>query len=819
VYYSNGTTVLGTIGTVDRQDLTINQIPKGLQDAVISAEDRGFWTEGGISPTGILRAAYEDVSGGSGASPQGGSTITQEFVRNYYANVGTQQTISRKVKEIFIAQKLASSKSKDWILQNYMNVIYLGDGAYGVEAASETYFGEPVSKLTIAQDAVIAAIIQAPSTYYLEQYRPNLTARWHYVLNGMVTIGDLSQAQADSMKFPKLLTDNHSYTPPGLSTGCSTTSTQPWASYLMTQVCGELTSPVKDGGEGVSQTKIDNGGMKVITTISLPMEEEMYKAVSENVDKMPQVEGEYGFPEVGLPLWALIGAELQDPKTGAIIAEYPGRGQNMSASNCKQADCDNNTATVTREQVGSSFKPYVLSTAVSQNMDVQDSILNSSTYICVEPDSEPMQYSEAISAAVYNDNPIPGDQSYGCKDPDASKIENDGGEAIGKAVGPKGDNLSETSVQNALAQSSNTAFTDLAHRTTTSSIIKMAANYGVNINNYPAGSNLQANLGKVPAVALGESSLTVNEQTQMLATIDDNGVFHSGHVVKSWQLPDQAVQTPSAETLNTHTVLNQAQDSQVQYAMEDTTVNGTAVNAATGLGGRQIVAKTGTTSNYLSGFFIGSIPQYTLVVGMFVNQQDSSVSSADNLSVLGGGGFGGFWPANIWNTFAQAEFANLQADSFQSPDFTGNLWNMIGPLPKAKPTKKPTPKCSVMIHGKSFPVPGKGCPTVTPTPTPSNSFPGGFPSQTATPTPTISITGLPTGTASASPSSTSTQQGGGGGGGGGQGGGNTANTANTASGVKAGMAVGGLLAVLLPGSLLWTTSSRRRRRRGASDSR
>ena len=96
-----------------------------------------------------------------------------------------------------------------------MNVIYLGDGAYGVEAASETYFGEPVSKLTIAQDAVIAAIIQAPSTYYLPQYRTNLTTRWHYVLNGMVKIGDLSQAQADSMTFPKLLTDNPSYTPPG----------------------------------------------------------------------------------------------------------------------------------------------------------------------------------------------------------------------------------------------------------------------------------------------------------------------------------------------------------------------------------------------------------------------------------------------------------------------------------------------------------------------------------------------------------------------------------------------------------------------------
>ena len=384
VYYSDGHTVLGSIGTVDREDLAINQIPKGLQDAVVSAEDRGFWTEGGISPTGILRAAYEDVTGASGASPQGGSTITQEFVRNYYANVGTQQTISRKVKEIFIAQKLASTKSKPWILQNYMNVIYLGDGSYGVEAAAETYFGEPVSKLTVAQDAVIAAIIQAPSTYYLPQYRTNLEARWHYVLNGMVTIGDLSQAQADSMTFPKLLTDSPSYSPPGLTSGCSTTSTEPWAAYLMTQVCGELTGPKSQGYEGLSQTELDNGGLKVITTINLPMEEEMYKAVNENI---AQIAGRGASGETvryGLPSWALIGAELQDPKqrpdhrrvSGSRREPGPRRGH--VGLEMQAYDCNINTLT-SREQVGSSFKPYVLSTAVSEGMDVQNSILNSSS--------------------------------------------------------------------------------------------------------------------------------------------------------------------------------------------------------------------------------------------------------------------------------------------------------------------------------------------------------------------------------------------------------------------------------------------------------
>ena len=133
----------------------------------------------------------------------------------------------------------------------------------------------------------------------------------------------------------------------------------------------------------MSQTELDNGGMKVITTISLPMEEEMYKAVNENVEQMPQTEVNWDQPTSGCPSWALIGAELQDPKTGAILAEYPGRGQNMSAAKCKLYDCNDNTATGTREQVGSSFKPYVLSTAVSQGMDVQNSILNSSQFLCV----------------------------------------------------------------------------------------------------------------------------------------------------------------------------------------------------------------------------------------------------------------------------------------------------------------------------------------------------------------------------------------------------------------------------------------------------
>jgi membrane peptidoglycan carboxypeptidase len=797
VYYSNGTTVLGTITNEDRQNLTLNQIPKTMQDAAIAAEDRGFWTEAGISPTGILRAAYDDLMS-SGGNLSGGSTITQEFVRNYYQGLSDQQTVSRKIKEVFIAQKLSSSKSKDWILQNYLNLIYLGDGAYGVEAASETYFGKPVSKLTVPQDAVIAAVIQQPSTYYLPQYRTGLTARWHYVLNGMVSIGDLTQAQANSLAFPKLLTDSPSYTPPGLSQGCSTSSTKPWAAYLMQQVCGELQS----APDNLTIGELEDDGMKIVTTVSEPMEAEMYNAVNENMSQIGDTEGA---TVPSLPDWALIGAELQNPSNGQILAEYPGRGEDMSVTKCKLYDCDDNTIT-SREQVGSSFKPYVLSTAVQEGMDVSDSILNTSPYLCVLPASEQMAYSQAITAAAYLDEP---ETSLGCADPGSVKIENDGGETIGVAVGPKGDNLWKSGVQNALAQSSNTAFTDLAHRAGLTNVINMAANYGVDIK----ASGLDQDYTEVPAVALGESSITVNEQAQMLATIADDGIFHQAHVVKYWQLPGGPEQTPDVPS---HVVLTAAEDSQVQYAMEATTVTGTAIDAAAGLGGRQIIAKTGTTSGEHSGFFIGAIPQYAMVVGMFANEQNTADAN-DSLAALGGGGFGGYWPAKIWNTFMQAEFGNLQADSFQNPDFTGNLWNLLGPIPKAKPKKKTPPKkCNPhKVGGRPFPATGPGCVSTTPTPTPTPSLtptgaptgtPTGFPTGSGTPTPTTSVsaTGTPTATPTPTPSASSTRTGL-------PFGGNSATT--TQGGDKASLAVGGVLVTVLPGSLLWTTATRRRRKR------
>jgi membrane peptidoglycan carboxypeptidase len=833
VYYSDGKTVLGTIGATNRQDLTFAQIPTMLQNSVVAAEDKGFWTEGGISPTGILRAAIHDMTS---SGKNGGSTITQEFVRGYYDGVGTQQTASRKIKEIFIAQKLAQTKSKQWIITNYLNLIYLGENSYGVAAAAQTYFGVPVTKLTIAQDAVIAGIIQQPSTFPMLSNRAALKARWTYVLQQMVADKYITQAQMSTMTFPKMLTDkNGSAT---LGTSIKANSSDPWAPYLMAQVKTELI-----GADGVSQQQIETGGLRVVTTISRKMEVEMYKAVKENLTSA-SISNTQGATVTSLPPWALVGAELQDPKTGEIIAEYPGKGQGLTTKECDGA-CYDNTASQTREQVGSSFKPYVLSTAVKQGMNVQTSVLNTSPYLCVAPDqsatfSVPLPESQ-YTADSQGNNPS-------CLLPGGYPVENDGGEQIGKQVGQQssGDNQGATywsdNPQDALAASSNTGFTDLAHKVGTANIINMADQFGV--DGSASGADFAHYAGGV-GLALGIASLSVQEQTTMLSTISNNGQYHQAHLIKYWQnsTAGSAEQMPKVQM---RTVLTAQQAGDVQYAMEATTMPGGTAYPNVTYGGQtpgMVVSKTGTTTSSKSGFFIGATTQYSLVVGMFVNNPNSKANANNSLAMLGGGGFGGFWPAKIWNTFAQAAFSSAPQMFPTNPSGAGTAWNMLGSVPKSKPT------VTCMVNGKKKKVSGKACPTTQQsqpncqydpqtgqwdlctadnggqngngngkgngggsTPSPNCSYDpqtGQFDlcdgGSSATPTPTCSYAGQTncTGWTNTTPTS---------------GGGTTGFSSSSSAGVPvvsgstSGFALGGGLTVPA-GTLLWARDSRRRRRK------
>ncbi len=646
VYSANGT-VIGRFGTTNRQMLSYTQLQQSptLINAVLAAEDRNFFTEGGISPTGIVRAAYEDVRGSNG-SLQGGSTITQEFVRQYYSGIGTQQTLSRKIKEIFVAMKVAKEKSKQWILTNYLNTIYLGDGAYGVEAAAETYYGKKVPQLDAAQAAVIAAIIQQPSTYPLPQYRPELINRWHYVLNGMVQMGNLTAQQADVMKFPK----------PGDFTA-QTVGKDVWDPYVLNMVYNELVDVYH-----FSQSQIYNGGYVIRTSIDDTKMAELYQAVSDNEAQMDASSVPFD------PTYMHAGAVLENPADGSIQALYPGpgypgfryngTGKVITKSYCKKIACEVNMAVYNREQVGSSFKPYILSTAVKLGMNVQTSTLNGYDNLYIPQDTEPM---------VYSATSVPAGQTGWYLVHNDSMAEN----------GPY-------TPQIAMAVSINTAYADLWHRVAGdhgANVVDMAQAFGVNTD--AAGITGPGGMEDQAGVALGQASLTVGEQATMLATLDDNGIYHDAHVITSItqnNAPPTPIKITSYPVFSSDPTLNTDEATQVLYAMsEDTASYGTAPTAGLS-NGQEIIAKTGTTNTAQSAFFIGAIPSQALAVALFTNEQGKGNETLDNLGgIFQGGGDGGTWPAAIWHTYAEDKFVPLGIEQFTTPVFGGSTWNQVPP--------------------------------------------------------------------------------------------------------------------------------------------
>ena len=200
VYYSDGTTEMARLGDENRTNVTLDQVSEPAQNAVLAAENRSFYTDPGISFTGIIRAAWNNVTGGS---TQGGSTITQQYVKNAFLT--TDQTFSRKFQELFLAIKLDNNYSKEQILENYLNTIYFGRGAYGIEAAANTYFGVHAADLTAQQGAVLAVLIRSPSCYDPAQNPEGAQDRWGLVLDAMVEEGWLSSQDRQASTYPAVL--------------------------------------------------------------------------------------------------------------------------------------------------------------------------------------------------------------------------------------------------------------------------------------------------------------------------------------------------------------------------------------------------------------------------------------------------------------------------------------------------------------------------------------------------------------------------------------------------------------------------------------
>ncbi len=330
ILYSDGS-VMARIGTEDRTIVSIDKVPKAVQWDVLAAEDRGFFTEPGISVRGTLRAAMSDATGGD---TQGGSGITQQYAKNAY--LSDSRTLSRKLKELAIAIKLSRQYSKSQILEFYLNTVYFGRGAYGIQAAAHAYFGHPVSMLNTAQGAVLAALLRAPSYYDPAVNPAEAKTRWHYVLAGMVSTKHLTAEQAATMPYPKVR-------PPSTAT----LGTSGPTALIVHQVIQELEA------HGISEAEINTRGLTIRTTIDHGAQHAAVAAVQQTFATLTPKQKNFKNALVAV-----------NPGTGAVLAYYGGPNGKDYAGKIDNFDY----AGIGSRPPGSSFKPYTLATVLTQTL-------------------------------------------------------------------------------------------------------------------------------------------------------------------------------------------------------------------------------------------------------------------------------------------------------------------------------------------------------------------------------------------------------------------------------------------------------------------
>ncbi len=327
IQYADGSEI-GRIGAQNRTIVPLANIPMQLRRAVLAAEDKNFYSNRAFSVTGILRAAVNNLRGGS---LQGGSTITQQYAKTAFLT--PNRDIKRKIKELIIAIKLENQFSKDQILENYLNTIYFGRGAYGVETGAQLYFGRSANQLTLEQSAVLASILRSPGYYdpdYREGNLERLQARFKYVIDNMHNEGWISDKRYAKVKFPEVKSRVRSGTLSGPK------------GYLMQAVQSELNSL------GFTDDQLMIGGLVVKTTLEKLAQQAAVDAVDKESPKKA-------------PDNLHIGMVSIRPGTGEIVAMYGGKDYLVRQLN---------DATQSIAQAGSTFKPFALIAALQAGISL-----------------------------------------------------------------------------------------------------------------------------------------------------------------------------------------------------------------------------------------------------------------------------------------------------------------------------------------------------------------------------------------------------------------------------------------------------------------
>jgi membrane peptidoglycan carboxypeptidase len=631
-YWEDGTQMVATGSGQNRQNISFDRIPEAMRWAVISAENKSFYSDSGIDPMGIARALGNMARGGD---TQGGSTITQQFVKNTY--LSQEQTVSRKFKEMFISIKVGTKLTKDEILQGYLNTSYYGRGAYGIQAAAQTYYGKDAVDLTPSECAFLAALLKGP-TYYdpagNESIDPSANAkdnrrrseeRWGWILEQMHTDKHLSTAEYQEAikRYPM---------PQGRK---ATKGMTGQISYLVDTAKRYVLK-----NSEITEAQFDQGGYQIYTTFDKDKVEALAKAVrkveKENIDPKREKDQHVQF-----------GAATVKPKDGAIVALYGGAGYENGHFN--------NNADTSGVPVGSTWKPFVLAAAMQHG-----------TYKTNGVGISP--------ASKYNGN-------------DHLKIlNNDGSYVLKKDNTPFfQENESDhpwgyISLRKAMEQSVNTPFVQLGVDVGMAKVADVAQKSGILKDSF-AGLNASFALGtSTPsAIRMADAYATFAASGKQADPYSVTEVKYRGSELSGFEKPRVKQAMPENVANNVTDVL------------ENVIENGTAQHAKEL--GRRAAGKTGTTDENKSAWFVGYTQQLSTSVAMFREDPKSHKLLSMNGTAGKDSIHGGDIPTQVWTEFMKAALKGESDPGFPKAEKIGEVADGVG-APSPTPTETETEEAS-----------------------------------------------------------------------------------------------------------------------------
>ncbi|MGC9381138.1 transglycosylase domain-containing protein [Streptomyces sp. MH13] len=584
--YSDGS-IMARTGERNREIVDLAKVPKEVQRTFVAAENKTFYKDSGVDLKGTARGVLNTLSG-KGA--QGGSTITQQYVKNYY--LSQEQTVTRKLKELVISLKLDREKPKDYILAGYINTSYYGRGAYGIQAAAQAYYRVDAEELTVEQGAYLAALLQAPNQYdwaiASETGKKLVQERWNYVLDNMVGEGWLSGSDRGGMTFPEPKE-------PKAAAGM-----EGQTGYLVEAANYSLKKQLVAQGaaEDMEQAKalVDLGGYTVTLNVDKKKQAELEKAVKAKLTSKLDPEKR----EVDADVQA--GAVSVDPKTGAVLAMYGGVDYVKHYTN---------NATRDDYQPASTFKPVILAAAVDQDAETQDGVPITANTIYDGTSERPV---------------MDGDREVGFAPPNEDDVDYD-----------------DITVQDAMNKSVNSVFAQMGIDVGMSEVMKVAGDLGMDTEGVQA----------VPAQTLGSMGASPLEMAGVYATLDNHGKKVTPAIVKSVEHKDRTVEMPdpigeqviSREAADTVT-------SVLTGVVDDGTAK-KSVRENPLRDGQQVAGKTGTSDNNKSAWFTGFTPELVTSVGLF-GEDDKAPHPQVAMYKAGGVDHrvnGGGFPAEIWAAY------------------------------------------------------------------------------------------------------------------------------------------------------------------------